>query len=127
MVIIIEYFTSGDFVMAIDFRMEEFLDCRMRLNRLVCTMASCKCKGLLLTTPKCLKTWKSFYNKMAFIDTTCLKRYFSPNGMGRCLYLISPGYHLGSIFIPRETKACVGIAQIWLFDALYLSFRPENW
>lgn len=49
---------GGELVMAMDFRMREFLVGGVSLNESVCMTApaSCTCKELFLSTPKCLET-----------------------------------------------------------------------
>lgn len=46
---------GGELVMVIDFWTREYLDGTVRVNESVCMTESCKCKGLLRTTPRYLK------------------------------------------------------------------------
>lgn len=84
MVIITEYFMGDKLVMAIDFGMGEFPDSRMRLNESVSTQHRVNVKAYYSPLQNASKPEKFPPNKIAFIDTTCSKKYFSPNGMRIC-------------------------------------------
>lgn len=84
MVIITEYFMGDKLVMAIDFGMGEFLDSRMKLNESVCMQHCVNVNAYYSPLQNASKPEKFPPNKIAFIDTSCSKKYFSPSRIRIC-------------------------------------------